>query len=455
MRIAGLAALFALAVPALAAQDTRTVTEPHIPMACVTLWAQIHADRGKISAADESRLDTARIQQAIDHCAAGHAVVLASAGDKQAFLTGPLQLRSGVTLVVAANTVLLGSRDPRVYDMAPGLCGVVNKKGHGCKPLIGADGAVNSGIMGDGVIDGRGGEKLLGQNASWWDLAHQAQVENLYQSVPWLIVLHHADNFTMYRITLRNSPMFHVSVGQTDGFTAWGVKIWSTQKARNTDGIDPSSARNVTITHCFIHTGDDNVAVKSSAAGPSSHISVVHNHFYTGHGMSIGSGTDGGVDHLLVDDLTIDGADNGIRIKSDRSRGGLVHEITYRDVCMRNVKNPLMFTPFYANLPGDLIPVFRDIHLTDVHIETAGTYTLQGFDAAHKLGLQFDNVFADDQQHSRVIARDAEISIGPRRGNFAPAGEDVSSTTSTGSVSGKPLSCDSRYADFPPSALER
>lgn len=455
MRLASVALLLALSVPAVVAQDARTISEPHIPPACSTLRAQIHADHGKIPAADESQLDTARIQRAIDHCAAGRAVVLASAGDKQAFLTGPLRLRSGVTLVVAAKTVLLGSRDPRVYDLAPGSCGVVNKKGHGCKPLIGADGAINSGIMGDGAIDGRGGEKILGQNASWWDLAHEAKVRDLHQSVPWLIVLHHADNFTMYRITLRNSPMFHVSVGQTDGFTAWGVKIWSPQKARNTDGIDPSSARNVTIAHCFIHTGDDNVAVKSSAAGPSSHISVVHNHFYTGHGMSIGSGTDGGVDHLLVNDLTIDGADNGIRIKSDRSRGGLVHEITYNDVCMRNVKNPLMFTPFYARLPGELIPVFRDIRLADVHIETAGTYTLQGFDAAHKLELQFDNVYADDQEHSREIARDAEISIGPRRGNFAPAGEDVSTTTSPGSASGKPLFCDSRYVDFPPSALGR
>ncbi len=48
----------------------------------------------------------------------------------------------------------------------------------------------------------------------------------------------------------------------------------------------------------------------------ASNISILHNHFYNGHGMSIGSGTDGGVEALLVDDLTIDGADNGIRIKS-------------------------------------------------------------------------------------------------------------------------------------------
>ena len=83
---------------------------------------------------------------------------------------------------------------------------MVSERGHGCKPLITADGVVNSGIMGEGSIDGRGGAKLLGQDVTWWDLAHEAKITDRPQSVPWLIVLRHADGFTMYRITLRNSP---------------------------------------------------------------------------------------------------------------------------------------------------------------------------------------------------------------------------------------------------------
>ena len=54
----------------------------------------------------------------------------------------------------------------------------------------------------------------------------------------------------MYRITLHNSPNFHVSVGQTNGFTAWGVHLLTPVDkkldARNTDGIDPSGSTNVT-----------------------------------------------------------------------------------------------------------------------------------------------------------------------------------------------------------------
>ena len=61
--------------------------------------------------------------------------------------------------------------------------------------------------MGDGVIDGRGGEKMLGSQYSWWDLAEQARAGG-GQQVPRLIVANDSDNFTLYRITLKNSPEF-------------------------------------------------------------------------------------------------------------------------------------------------------------------------------------------------------------------------------------------------------
>ncbi len=64
-------------------------------------------------------------------------------------------------------------------------------------------------------------------------------------------------------------------------------------------------------------------------------MTISHNHFYRGHGVSIGSETDGGAHAIRVFDLSIDGADNGLRIKSNASRGGLVHDIEYRDVCIR------------------------------------------------------------------------------------------------------------------------
>ena len=435
----------------LSAQDTRTVTEPAIPPSCVTLDADITAAHGNIASADESKLSTARIQNAMDHCAQGKAVVLRAQEGKNVFLTGPLTLRPGVVLVIAKGTALVASRDPRVYDATPGGCGMVSTHGRACKPLIFADGAVNSGIMGEGSIDARGGAKLLGQDVTWWDLAHEAKVKDLQQSVPAMISLRRVDNFILYKITLRNSPGFHVSVNETNGFTAWGVKIMTPKTARNTDGIDPGASQNITIAYSYIHTGDDDVCLKPGAAGSVSNMSVLHNHFYSGHGMSIGSGTYGGVDHLLVDDLTIDGADNGLRIKSDPSRGGLVQQVLYRNVCIRNTRNPLIFTPHYTTFTGERLPIYKDIVLENVHVLTPGAYTFYGLDAdpAHKLEIRLDNVFADDQKDALFYNQDAVIQLGPHLGNLAPSGDDVTSSPVSGARPGEPLDCGARFVPFP------
>ena len=217
----GITALGLLAIP-LCAQDTRRVTEPHFPTSCSVLTARFAAPGGALAEADERNADTARIQGAIDECGSGRAVELKAAGNKNIFLAGPLSLKPGVTLLVDGGVALFASRNPRDYDLTADSCGVVNQRGHGCKNFITADNAKGGGIMGDGAIDGRGGAKLLGQNVSWWDLAKTAKIMDLSQSVPRLIAIRQSDDFTMYRITLRNSPNFHVGIDQTNGFTAWG-----------------------------------------------------------------------------------------------------------------------------------------------------------------------------------------------------------------------------------------
>jgi polygalacturonase len=400
----------------LLAQDTRQVAEPVIPKSCATLAAEG-------SSINEDKLDTARIQDALDKCAAGQAVELTGS----VFLSGPLQLRAGVTLLVDRGTTLYGSRNPRDYDLTPGSCGIVDKRGHGCKPLISGDRVAGAAVMGDGAIDGRGGATLIGQKVSWWDLAQEAKVKNLNQSVPRLMGLSHCDNFTLYRITLRNSANFHVAYSGGNGFTAWGVIVDSPKTARNTDGIDPGNCQNVTIKRCFIHTGDDNIAIKAGAPRPTSHITIEDNHFYTGHGMSIGSETDGGASAIRVTNLSIDGADNGIRIKSNSSRGGPVRDVVYEDVCIKDTKNPIFMDSNYSYMgeARDKLPSFEGIILRNVRVLSAGKITLDGYDATHRLGITFDNVFLDEEAASKFTATHAVITEGPGGMNFGVSGDDV------------------------------
>ncbi len=431
------------------AQDMRHVVEPRIPPACVVLQARLSAVHGVLDATSERDLDTARIQRALDGCATGKSVELKANGSRRFFLSGPLTLRSGVTLVIDAKTSLAASSNPRLYDIASGSCGILGEHGQGCKPLLNGNDIGDSGIMGEGSIDGRGGASILGANVTWWQLAHEAKVLDKYQKVPGLIELSRVRNFTLYRITLRDSPAHHVVFHDSDGFTAWGVKIMTPETARNTDGINPVSSTNVTITQSYIHAGDDNVAISSRPGAPASHISILDNHFYTGHGMSIGSGTGGGVSHVLVRNLTIEGATNGIRIKSDPSRGGPVEGITYENVCIRGVTNPIVLTPHYTDFPGELIPEYRNITLRNVHILTPGEYVFAGLDAQHQLGVTLDNVFADGLNDSHVFSDFAQVTMGPALGNLEPSGTNVTVAQAPDGRSGLALSCAARFAPFP------
>jgi polygalacturonase len=446
-------AVLAVHAPALRAQDQRTVTEPVIQNKfCAVLEPLLTSHNGKLAAEDEQKLDTARIQQAIDKCAPGMGVMLHPHGEANAFLSGPLVLKPGVTLVVSWGATLFASRDAALYATTPGSCGVVNNApGGGCRPLITVHKADHAAIMGDGVLDGRGGEKLLGRDVSWWDLAEQARAGGR-QQVPRIIIADHSDDFTLYRITLKNSPNFHVVFNHGTGFTAWGVKIDTPQRgARNTDGIDPGNgARNVTIAHCSIRTGDDNVAIKGGAGG-AKQMTISDSHFYWGHGMSIGSETDGGVSRIRVTNLSLDGPDNAIRIKSNGSRGGLTEDVVYTNVCIRNSPNPIVLdTAYNANgdLRGDKKPTMRGITLRDVRVAGGGKITFNGYDAQHRIAATLDGVqLIDDAAAYRYVLAHADLSLGPGATNLElPKGEDA---TVTGTASsGQTASCAGMFVGF-------
>ena len=106
------------------------------------------------------------------------------------------------------------------------------------------------------------------------------------QNNPILISISKANNFTLYKITFKNSAMFHVKWGGGNGFTAWGVKVATPYTARNSDGIDPSGT-NITVTNSSISDGDDNVAISASSA--ASNITISNDNTYSGHGISVGS----------------------------------------------------------------------------------------------------------------------------------------------------------------------
>jgi polygalacturonase len=436
---------------------------------------------------DETRPDTAAIQAALTASSGKGAVKLTSDGANDVFLSGHLVV-DGSVLWIDAGTTLYGSRDPAAYQR-DGNCGLLGvSDSSGCLPLLTVTGT-SPAIVGDGVIDGQGGEPIAGHDYSWWQLSDALREVDGSGPNPSLIeVVKPTTGFVMYRITLHNSPKFHVKLSSNPagggcpspgaGFTVWGVTIltpsrWANSQglvmspffARNTDGIDPGEGNDATcgVVACTtISTGDDDIALKGGHT--VDHVVIAHNHFGTGHGMSIGSETYTGVTNVDVHDLTIDadsrwsgapasdtGDFNGIRVKSDESRGGVVSDVTFRDVCVRDVVNTILvntaYNPLFAgtSYPNFGALTFQNFHAVSCLSSSAPIVALAGFNAQYPAGpITLDDVFVDGIGPSAVAAQFADIVLGPGAVNFEPAGLGVQ-VTNTVSGPSAPRRC-----EFPP-----
>jgi uncharacterized protein (TIGR03437 family) len=437
---------------ALHAQDLRNVVEPAFPQVCTQLTAQLTAGAGGLPAAAETLPDTARIQAALNSCTPGQAVELAVGAGQNAYLIAPIQLPKGVTLLVDAGVTVFASRNPRDYDADAGqTCGTIQASSGGCVALITANSADGAGVMGFGVIDGRGELPMLVNGApsgiSWWDLARNAGNQGLNQNNPRLLQVNNTNNFTLYKITLMNAPQIHVFLSHDTNVTVWGIKIITPYDARNTDGVDPAYSSNVTVANSYISDGDDNFAINASNPG-TANMTVVNNHFGDGHGGSIGSYTQGGVTNIWFDRISIAGdAANtgqiGIRIKSDVSRGGVVQNVIYSNICMHNVRSAIVFDPFYTSgATGALVPNYRAITIENLHATTEGLVQIQGHDASVPTTVTLNNVQIDNIKASDLTQQYVNYTLGPDPVNFASflRGTGVTATNNI-STSNAPYAC--------------
>ena len=178
--------------------------------------------------------------------------------------------------------------------------------GNGCKPFINVTGS-NAAIMGtqgsggaQGAINGRGRPGHPGhQRELVGAVGNTAKTDSDKQNNPRLIEAQHVNNFTVYDVDLVNAPLFHIYFEGGNGLTVWGVRIKTPATARNTDGIDPDSATNVTVNDSYIQDGDDGIAIKTNS-GAASSMTIENSHFYGTHGISVGSQTQYGVTNILV-----------------------------------------------------------------------------------------------------------------------------------------------------------
>ena len=403
--------------------DTRTVTEPTYPPVCTVLTAV-----QSVSAPVETSPDTARVQAALNACPVGQAVEFSASADgtANAFIIQPIVLPAGVTMLVDPEITILGSIKYADYNC--------NTSENWCSPLINI--APNtypnpgSAIMGLGVIDGRGGVTLTDKGESWWKTGQDARPRLVYLSSHTTGAS--SDNFTAYKITLQNSPKFHLS-GVGNDWTVWGIKIKAPPDSPNTDGVDPSGSSNVTITQSYISDGDDWVSPKADS-GHIANVTVSNLHTFSGHGISIGSETNAGLNNMYVHDIVIDNGFGGtsfdsLRIKSGASEGGEVYDVLYKNICINNGGDTIVIDPYYTSATGTLYPNFHDITFSNVHKllhNSSYKSTMAGYNTngvVYPLTVTLDNVSFDNDTANDFKAPDnfnnVQFTFGPGPVSFA------------------------------------
>ena len=325
---------------------------------------------------DGTTFDTAAIQNALDACANSGGTVEFPAGT---YLSQPLTLSSGTTVKLDAGATLQASTNQNDFMRSPGDW---TKARGGFIAFIDGRNLTNVTFTGSGVIDGGG--------SVWWGEAEKARQARSGYTLPRpnMVSFENCKNLRVENITLKNSPKFHLVPADCEDVVISNVTILAPERAANTDAIDPSGRRYL-ITHCKIDVGDDNIAIKAGRKIPghefqSEDFLITDCTFLHGHGMSIGSETAGGVRNITVKNCTFENTENGIRIKSDVRRGGVVENISYSDITMSNVSPAITFTCIYANnsagdanrspntqtnsapSAGENIPVYRNIRITNL-----------------------------------------------------------------------------------------
>ena len=281
--------------------------------------------------------DTIAIQEAIDAAGAGGATNGASGGTVEVpcgvYLSGPITLTNNVNLQIDGCAIL------RMLPFGT-YPGTTSGSPFTAPNFISGKNLHDIEISGSGAIDGQG--------SPWWPYAGNAS-----DTRPHMINTANCDRQLIEDVTLSNSPMFHIYIaGSLSGnSTIRGVTVLAPP---STDPVDPShntdacdvSGTNILVENCNISVGDDDFAT----SGGTSDILLTNNTYGNGHGVSIGSGTSPGVSNMTVINCTFNGTQNGIRIKSDNDRGGIVQNISYLNLGMTNVNIPIQIYSYYKEV---------------------------------------------------------------------------------------------------------
>lgn len=356
---------------------------------------------------DSSAKATAAIAKAIAAAEkAGGGTVYFPAGK---YLTGPVHLKSNITIFIDAGAELHFSDD--FDDYLP----MVQSRYEGVdvmsfSPLFYAYKAENIAIRGRGKINGHGKKwwnfvegYREGQPRSKWQYVFDslnknillpddaAQMKRGFLRPPFIQPMY-CKNVLIEGISITNSPFWTVNPEFCENVTITGISI-DNPHSPNTDGINPESCRYVHISNCHISVGDDCITIKSgkdipgrTKGIPAEDYAITNCTMLNGHGgVVIGSEMSGGVKKITISNCIFDGTDRGIRIKATRGRGGIVEDIRVDNIIMKNIKEQAIVLDMeYAKVRPEPVsertPQFRNIRFSNITAYTRQAMYINGLE---------------------------------------------------------------------------
>lgn len=353
---------------------------------------------------DGKTLDTNHIQGCILACPDNGRVYFPK-GD---YYTGPLFLKSNITIELAKGARLIGDVDRNHYPILPGVTYTSDEKDEynlgswegnplDCfASIITGINVENVNIIGEGIVDGNA------NNSDWW-------IDIRTKRIAWRprgVFLNNCKNIVLQGLTVQNTPSWNLHPYFSENLKFIDLKLINPKNSPNTDGCDPESCNNVDIIGVYFSVGDDCIAIKSGKIymgrkhkKPSQNFNIRNCSMNFGHGaIVLGSEMSGGIKNINVSQCLFNQTDRGLRIKTRRGRGkdAIIDGITFENIKMTDVLTPLVVNMFYycdpdghteyvyskEKLPvDDRTPylgkfVFKDIECKDVNIAAGAFYGL-------------------------------------------------------------------------------
>lgn len=271
--------------------------------------------------------DASAIQKAIDACseAGGGNVVFST---NHTFISGPVELKSNINIVLEANSVWKANPDESIYK----LSAFGENRGEGMMWIYAKD-AKNISITGKGTIHGNG-VAFMGKELHD---SYELKPVTTFDPRPHVLTLFGVDNLTIRDITIRDGAYWTVHLIGCNGAVIDGINLLNNLKIRNGDGIDLDHSKNVRISNCHITSGDDCICLKNRReyeAYGSCHDITVTNCVMTSRSCAIKIGSENmdSIYNVVFDNCVITRSNRGLGIQNRDE--GTVSDVVFSNIQM-------------------------------------------------------------------------------------------------------------------------